>query len=143
MNIYQTAPADYPELIELWEASVRATHHFLKEEDIGLYRQRILEEYFDAVKLYCTKDNGVIAGFLGIGDGMIQMLFIHPEARGKGVGKRLLEYAMNEHGVKKVEVNEQNEQALGFYQYMGFTVTARAETDGLGKPYPILLMELQ
>lgn len=35
-------------------------------------------------------------------------------------------------------VNEQNEQAVGFYKKVGFKVTERSEVDDLGKPYPLL-----
>ncbi|PSG70607.1 GNAT family N-acetyltransferase, partial [Escherichia coli] len=35
-------------------------------------------------------------------------------------------------------VNEQNEQAVGFYKKVGFKVTGRSEVDDLGKPYPLL-----
>ena len=31
-RVYKT---DYLEIVEVWEASVRATHHFLKEADIA------------------------------------------------------------------------------------------------------------
>ena len=39
-------------------------------------------------------------------------------------------------------VNEQNPQARGFYEHMGFTVRERSETDDQGNPYPILRMVL-
>ena len=34
MKVDYVDPLDYIELIEIWEASVRATHDFLKEEDV-------------------------------------------------------------------------------------------------------------
>lgn len=37
-----------------------------------------------------------------------------------------------------LDVNEQNEQAVGFYLHMGFEVAGRSELDGTGKPYPLL-----
>lgn len=140
-NIYPVNKTDYPSIMEVWEASVRATHHFLTEADIQFYKPLILDQYLDAVDLYCTKTGDVITGFLGLSDGMIQMLFIHPDSRGKSIGKILLQFAI-EKGIKKVDVNEQNEQAVGFYQHMGFVVTNRSEVDGSGKSYPILTMEL-
>ncbi|MBB6111299.1 putative acetyltransferase [Mucilaginibacter lappiensis] len=140
-NIYPVNKTDYPLVIEVWEASVRATHHFLTEADIQFYKPLILDQYLDAVDLYCTKANGMISGFLGLSDGMVQMLFIHPDSRGLSIGKALLQFAV-EKGVKKVDVNEQNQQAVGFYEHMGFVVTNRSEIDGSGKPYPILSMEL-
>lgn len=134
--------ADYPELISVWEASVRATHDFLKEENIQFYKPLILNEYLKAVDLYCVKDNDAVAGFMGLSESSIEMLFIHPDFRGSGIGKNLLQFAVNELKVNKVDVNEQNDQALGFYLKMGFKVVNRSELDGMGKPYPILHMEL-
>lgn len=72
---------------------------------------------------------------------MIEMLFSHPDVMGKGYGSRLLRFAVEHKGVSKVDVNEQNQRALGFYQKHGFRVTGRDAFDGEGKPYPILHLE--
>lgn len=136
--------SEYPAIVELWEASVRATHHFLKEEDILYFKPLILNHYLDAVELSCIRDDsGVILGFQGVAEENLEMLFIHPDQRGKGIGKALLVHAVQNLGIKKVDVNEQNEQALGFYQHYGFKVISRSELDPSGKPYPILHMELK
>jgi putative acetyltransferase len=37
-----------------------------------------------------------------------------------------------------VDVNEQNPEARGFYERLGFTVVARSELDGTGRPFPLL-----
>ena len=135
--------SEYPEVMLVWEASVRATHHFLKEEDILLFRKLIPEQYLDNVKLNSIRDlNYKILGFLGTSVDSIEMLFIHPDARGKGFGSALLNYAVNELHLNKVDVNEQNKQAVGFYSHRGFSVISRSELDSSGKPYPILHMEI-
>ena len=124
--------------MEVWEASVRATHNFLNEADILIYKG-LIPNYLDSVNLYAKRNkSGNIIGFMGIADGNIEMLFIHPDARGKGIGKEFIEYALTELEANKVDVNEQNEQAVGFYLKMGFKVNSRSETDPQGKPYPIL-----
>ena len=51
---------------------------------------------------------------MGIKDGTLEMLFISPEERGKGLGKRLLQYGIKTYAVERVAVNEQNPQAKGF-----------------------------
>lgn len=136
--------SEYGTLVEVWEASVRATHHFLKEEDILYFRPLILNTYLDAVELRCARDNqGKIQGFLGVADHNLEMLFIHPNNRGMGIGKKLLDYAIIALQVLKVDVNEQNEQALGFYLKQGFEVVGKSALDGSGKPYPILHMKLK
>jgi putative acetyltransferase len=143
-NIEKPTKSDYEELIEIWEAAVRATHHFLPESEIAFFRPLILAQYFDAVNLFCVRnDAGKILGFLGTSDYKIEMLFIHPDYFGKGIGKLLTLYAINELKIRKVDVNEQNPQAVSFYQKMNFVVVKRNPTDGLGKPFPILAMELK
>ncbi|MDF8331233.1 acetyltransferase [Aeromonas salmonicida] len=142
MKIEQAKTRDHPTLISLWEASVRATHHFLPEAEIDVLKPLILEHYFAAVDLVCARDETGIAGFCGVHDGNLEMLFLAPEARGRGIGRLLVAHAISRQGATRVDVNEQNAQALGFYQRMGFVVTGRSPLDGQGKPYPLLHMVL-
>jgi putative acetyltransferase len=130
---------DYAEIVDVWEASVRATHDFLTEEDIQQLRPLVLNRYLDAVNLNCVKNSaGEIVGFIGILADRIEMLFVHPEYRGKSVGKFLTRYALQEVGATKVDVNEQNPQAIGFYEHLGFEVIGRSPLDGQGRPFPLL-----
>lgn len=134
---------EYKEVVNVWEASVRTTHHFLKEEDIAYFKPLILNIYLDAVELRCYRDEYCkIIGFVGVAEGNLEMLFIHPAHRGKSIGKTLLEYAISNLKVTKVDVNEQNNDAIGFYKRYGFEAIGRSETDATGKPYPILHLEL-
>ncbi len=133
---------DYPALIALWESSVRATHDFLAEGYLEELKALILEHAFDAVKLCCAKDGaGKIVGFCGLHEESVEMLFVLPESRGHGVGAKLVAYAIGQ-GAVTVDVNEQNRQAVGFYEHIGFRVRGRSELDGQGRPYPLLHMEL-
>lgn len=143
-NICQPAPQDYDEILEVWEASVRHTHHFLTEEHIQFYKPLVRNHYLPAVELYIIRDAGrKIVAFMGLSDELIEMLFVNPGEQGKGYGKRLLEYATRKKQLDKVDVNEQNEKALSFYLHMGFQIIGRDETDGMGKPYPILHLQLK
>lgn len=72
---------------------------------------------------------------------MIEMLFLDPTVRGTGLGRRMVDYAVQSLGAGRVNVNEQNEEARGFYEHMGFSVYRRTDTDEQGMPYPILYME--
>jgi putative acetyltransferase len=144
MLFYKPVAADHPRLLELWESSVRDTHTFLEEKDIQFLKTLISDkQLFDMVELTCIKvDNGVIAGFMGVSADNLEMLFIDPEFRNMGIGKTLLLHAIETVGVKRVDVNEQNPQAVGFYERFGFKAVSRSEMDGMGLPFPILHMEL-
>lgn len=140
--ISEVNPEDFERIVVVWEASVRATHHFLSEEWIQEHRP-LIPKYLEMVELACIRDRaGTVIAFLGALEGNIEMLFIHPEHFRKGLGKTLINHAIKEQGATKVDVNEDNPEALKFYQTMGFEVTGRSELDGQGNPYPLLHMAL-
>lgn len=131
-------------LLEIWEASVRATHHFLSEQDI-LSLKPLVETGLREIPSLCViadaEDRPL--GFLGLDGAKIEMLFISPQARGLGLGRRMLLYAMRELGADRLDVNEQNTQGVGFYIHMGFEVVGRSPLDGQGNPFPLLAMKLR
>lgn len=136
-------PQEYGEVVDLWEISVRASHHFLPEEDIQYFKPLILRDYLKAVSLSCIRDDGgKIIAFAGVAEDKMEMLFVHPDHFGKGLGKALTMHCIRHYHIKKVDVNEDNPGAAAFYQRMGFKVVSRSPTDPLGKPYPILHLEL-
>ena len=132
---------DYQTLVEIWERSVRATHSFLTEKDIMDIRESLISKYFRAVSLYVVYDEETIAGFMGLYDHNIEMLFVDSKSIGKGLGSKLLDFAKSL-GADSVDVNEQNPRALGFYQTHGFRVVNRDEHDSDGRPFPILHLKL-
>lgn len=143
MKIDNASKADYLALIEIWEKSVRATHNFLPEENIKTLKPLILEHYFDAVDLRVAKnDRDNIIGFIGVAEGNVEMLFISPDSRNSGVGSLLLKNSIEYQSASKVDVNEQNPDAIGFYKHLGFKVFDRSLLDGQGNPFPLLHMEL-
>ena len=131
-------------LTAVWEQSVKATHLFLSEaeiEKIAVY----VPEALKSVRILLTAENerGDTLGFAGIENGKLEMLFLLPSARGKGIGRSLLQHCIKNYGVTELCVNEQNPQARGFYEHMGFQTYKRTDTDEQGMPYPILYMRLQ
>lgn len=144
LSIHSTYESDFDTLTTLWEASVRATHLFLSEEDILALRPLVRWTYLKGVELRVYRDDaGVTLGFVGVAEGKVEMLFVSPEARGRGIGKALLRHAIEEMGAKLVDVNEQNPQAVGFYLHEGFEVVGRSPVDGQGRAFPLLEMRLR
>jgi putative acetyltransferase len=138
-GVFPVMPEDYPRVVEVWEASVRATHHFVAESDIEIFRPIVREVLAQIPSLFCVRDKkSIVAGYIAVAQQKIEMLFIHPDWRGKGIGRQLVQYAVGHLDAKTLDVNEQNEQAVGFYLRMGFEVIGRSDLDGMGKPYPLL-----
>lgn len=141
MKIIQCNKDDYPTLAGIWERSVKATHKFLSDEDFNEIKAALVPAYFPNVSLYAIVDNRTFAGFIGLADSSIEMLFIDSNRRGMGYGSALIDFA-KQRGVTKVDVNEQNPDALKFYLSKGFRIIARSERDDRGRPYPILHLSL-
>lgn len=135
--------ADNAQLVEIWQRSVEATHHFLSEDDISRLYPLILNNYLPAVNVWVAEDlSGQLCGFIGLDGNKVEMLFIDAKRRGEGIGRALLGTVEALHQELLLDVNEQNPQALAFYQHYGFVVTGRSELDGQGKPFPLLHMLL-
>lgn len=131
------------DLVMLWRASVEATHTFLTCEDIKRiegYVPQALESVEHLVVAWDPENTPL--GFIGAAGQKIEMLFLHPAARGQGLRRCLVEHARERYNASEVDVNEQNDQACAFYEHMGFAVVSRSETDDAGDPFPILHMRL-
>ncbi len=133
---------EWPTLARIWRSAVQATHDFLTARDIDFFKSRLLDEYFGAVELTVATMDEVPVGFSGLADGKLEMLFVDQQHRGTGVGAVLLRHAIAAHPGLLVDVNEQNPQAVGFYRRFGFVTVGRQDTDGDGRPFPILNMAL-
>ncbi len=130
-------------LLDIWERSVRATHLFLPESEILNIKEKFLPNALNDVShLIITSDNDRPVAFMGINGQKLEMLFVSPEKRGKGIGKKLIEYGIKKYSINELVVNEQNPQAKEFYEHLGFKTYKRSEIDEQGNPYPILYMYL-
>lgn len=129
-------------LTDVWNESVRTSHHFLSEQDIDNIKPYVgmaLREVKHLIVIYHDRQP---EGFMGIQDNKIEMLFLSPGNIGQGWGSHLIDLAICTYGVTKVDVNEQNKTALNFYLHKGFNVTGRDALDEQGNPFPILHMDL-
>ena len=142
LEVTDRAPDLINWLLEVWEASVRATHLFLSDEEIKNIKEYVPQALNGVEHLLVAEDDkGCAVALMGIEDDSLEMLFISPEERGKGLGKRLIQHGIENYDVQRLTVNEQNPQAKGFYEHMGFQAYKRTELDEQGNPYPLLYMK--
>lgn len=129
-------------LTDIWEASVRATHTFLTEADIAALREYVPDALRAVPHLTVLLDeHDQPAGFCGVDGRRLEMLFLHPDAIGKGAGRLLVQHAFDEYQVNEVCVNEQNPNAAAFYRHMGFALDHRTDLDEQGCPFPLLYLK--
>ena len=102
--------------------SICASHtFFLSDEAIHQIKEYVPQALREVAHLILVETaRGEWIGLMGIEQSRLEMLFLLPEERGKGIGKQLLQYGIQNFGIQEVTVNEQNPQAVGFYEHMGF-----------------------
>lgn len=131
------------QLTDIWEDSVKATHLFLSNEEIDEIKKYVPQALTEVQHLIILENEyNLPIAFIGVENTKIEMLFIKNSERNKGYGKQLLNYCIKHYNANEVTVNEQNPNAKGFYEHLGFKVYKRTELDEQGNPYPILYMRL-
>lgn len=143
MKLYEVQDRSQPlldTLLEIWEQSVRATHLFLSDAEVNAIRAYVPQALKSVEHLIVAETEKPI-GFMGIQNRRLEMLFLAPEERGKGLGKQLLQHGIETYGIVELTVNEQNPQAVGFYEHMGFETYKRTELDEESNLHPLLYMK--
>lgn len=128
-------------ILAVWEKSVLATHHFLRADDFAEIKEMLQNFDFSSLNVFCLTGNDEVIGFIGLHESKIEMLFLDPTYIGKGLGKRLMNFAISNLNAVEVDVNEQNAYAKAFYEKFGFKVFSRLGKDDAGRDYPILKMK--
>lgn len=130
-------------LYDVWVKSVQESHTFLTEEDIKKIAAFVPAALKEVPHLIVWSDTRMKpVAFMGIDGRKLEMLFIIPKEQGCGLGKDLLRFGIEQYRVNELCVNEQNSDAVGFYEHMGFKTYKRSDLDEQGNPYPILYMQL-
>lgn len=141
-RLRQARPSDIARNYEIWRTAVEATHHFLDASDKEAIGKMVAEDYLPNAELTVVVDGDDLPhAFLGTTGHHVDALFVHADSRGMGLGRLLLDNFGTGKDIIRVDVNEQNSEAAGFYERLEFKVTGRSELDGQGRPYPILHMQ--
>ena len=146
LNVY--APEERtPELLHrltaVWEDSVQATHRFLSNEEIQKIKACVPQALSGISTLVAVeREPGRPVAFMSMDGARLEMLSVASAERGRGLGRRLIEAGIRTYGLREVTVNEQNPQAIGFYEHLGFRAYKQTDHDEQGNPYPLLYMRL-
>lgn len=139
--IRRSRPEEGARIIEIWRGAVDATHDFLTPEDRRAIDEMVCAFLPQAPLWVAVDENDVPLAFMLIDDGHMEALFVDPARRGTGIGAALVRHGLTLHPQMTTDVNEQNGQAVRFYERMGFKRTGRSAIDGQGRPYPLVHLQ--
>ncbi|MBO9539443.1 acetyltransferase [bacterium] len=141
IEIRKSRSSDGERAVEIWRRAVDATHDFLSSQDREAIDEMVCGFLPQAPLWLAVDDNDYPLAFMFIEDGHMQALFVDPAYRGTGIGAALVRHGLTLHPQMTTDVNEQNGQAVGFYEKMGFKQIGRSPVDDQGRPYPLIHLE--
>jgi putative acetyltransferase len=143
VGIRTSAAADSARVFNIWREAVDATHHFLTPTDRQDIEAEVAAFLPQVPQGLAVDDNDSALGFMLLDDGRMEALFVHPEHRGVGIGRKLVRHALTLSSAITTDVNEQNLQAVGFYMHLGFENVGYSPLDQQGRPYPLIHLRIR
>ena len=141
-SVRHSRPTDTDTLYSVWRRSVEATHEFVAPADLEAMAEIVRTRYLPVTTFMVAVDaTDTPIAFMGGDDDTIDSLFVDPDWHRRGVGRALVDLAIERAPVIRLDVNEQNDGARAFYRRMGFAEVGRSEDDEDGFPYPLLHLE--
>ena len=128
-------PGDDQYLEDAWALKER-----IRERE-GLLKQRrgFFANAYRRATVHCFLDGDDLVGFAAArSDGYILFLAVSPEYRGHNYGERLVASVASEAGKASCHARKTNDNAIGFYQNLGFTIEREIDDyyeDGTGAYY--------
>jgi len=142
-RIRQVTAADQERVLEIWRCAVDATHHFLEPSDRRDSDAEVVAFLPKAPIWVAVDSNDRPIGFALLEEDRLGALFIDPLNRGLGIGRALVQHALSIQPNLTTDVNEENIQAVGFYEHIGFERVGRSAKDKQGRSYPLIHMRIQ
>ena len=130
--------SELPEIAEIWLAANLDAHSFIapsywKGHFAGLVPQ------LEQAELLVYEDAGGLQGFLGLDGDLIAGLFVRREARGRGIGRALLDEAKGCRERLRLHVYRKNAGAVRFYRREGFSVLEGQTDPGSGEAESVMV----
>lgn len=134
MPIRPYRASDSAAALDIWlRASIQA-HDFVAatfwQEQLGVMR----DHYLPQAETLLLEENAKPLAFLSLHEDHLAALFVAPEEQGRGIGRKLLEAAMQQRTQLKLTVYKANDRAVAFYQTAGFTISGEQSDPHTGQP---------
>lgn len=113
--------ADIDKIMEIWLNSNIEAHNFI-DKSYWKKNFEMVKNALPQAEIYIYEENNNIMGFVGLVENYIAGIFVEKNFRGKGIGKKLLDYAKSIKNNLTLNVYEKNIDAGKFYKREGFTV---------------------
>ncbi|AFZ74813.1 GNAT family N-acetyltransferase [Natronobacterium gregoryi] len=110
------------------DAAWQLKERISSQEGVLKQRHEFFTDAYRRSKVHCYVVNDDLVGFAAVRrDGYILFLAVAPEYRGEGIGKRLVARVADDHDSITCHARTSNENALQFYEHLGFEIKRRID----------------
>ena len=133
MTIRPYTAADAQPLADIWLCASLKAHSFIAADYWHINRARMVSEYLpNSNTLVLESESGQPLAFISLLGRHIAALFVHPYFQGYGYGSALLRQVQQQYDTLTLNVYQNNIDAVHFYQYHGFRITASSTDSATG-----------
>lgn len=132
---------DIDKIMDIWLKSAIKAHDFIDEEYWNNNYNTVKDVYIPMSDTFVYEDEENIKGFISIiNNEFIGALFVDIDCQGNGIGKKLINYAMNKYKKLNLAVYKDNKKSVDFYMNRGFKIVKEQEDEDSG--YKEYIMEI-
>lgn len=109
------------EILRVYEKSIEHLNGVMPKESMEEIKNNTEKMIKNIENLIIVKnDEENIIGFMGCENENLEMLYLHPDYKKQGIGKELINIAINNHNVNKAHIVKINTDGIDFCRHMGF-----------------------
>ena len=125
---------DLGELLDVWYRASLIAHSFLSEEFFETERREIAERWLPVAETAVYEIDGRVVGFVALIGNEVGAIFVDPDYQGRGIGRALMDAALESCPYLELDVFEANSIGRRFYAAYGFTMVDRHMNESVGQP---------
>ena len=112
---------DLDQVMSIWLQVNMESHSFIAA-DHWKNNYEMVKDMIPKAEVFVSEENELISGFIGLTDTYVAGIFVRAEEQLKGIGRRLLNTAMEKSDNLCLSVYRKNVRAVKFYEHCGFLI---------------------
>ena len=137
-EIVSAKVADWPDLLYIFDRSLRSTDNLADDDWIALYKN-LISFSFPTYDTYVFKKDGKNVAYISYWreKKLIKMLYVLPEYMNQGIANLLIKHILNTYNeTMTIGVKKTNDVAMHLYTKYGFEIYSSEDYDTSGIYYP-------
>lgn len=124
---------DINNIMEIWLDSTIKGHDFIDEKYWRDNYSKVKDIYVPMSETFVYEENESIKGFISvIEENFIGALFVDSNSFRKGIGSKLIDFALEKYEGLNLAVYKENKSAIEFYKYKNFEVVCEQINEETG-----------